>query len=71
VTAKRVCPHCGAAKLVRLVFGMPTIEVQEKADKGLVALAGCVMDVDSDGCVPSHRCLACNGDSGKVKVSDG
>ena len=50
---KAVCPQCGNRSGVRIVYGMPDAELFEQAERGLVALGGCII-VDPQ---PSWRCL--------------
>lgn len=50
------CPKCDSAKVVEILYGMPTQEVFEVADRGLVALGGCCVT----GYEPSWQCLECN-----------
>lgn len=50
------CPKCDSAKVVEILYGMPTQEVFEDADRGLVALGGCCIS----GREPSWKCLECN-----------
>ena len=49
-----VCPRCGRARGVRVVFGLPTEKTAVAADKGEVVLGGCVM---APGDV--RQCTAC------------
>jgi hypothetical protein len=54
----RKCPACGAENLVRIVYGMPSADLFEKAEAGLIALGGCCVTADD----PSWRCMSCNTD---------
>ena len=40
---KQLCPRCGAREAVPLVMGLPSAELFELADRGLVVLGGCLM----------------------------
>lgn len=42
----QVCPECGVEDAVRVVHGMPTAELALAAERGLVALAGCIVFED-------------------------
>lgn len=46
-----LCPTCGA-RGVPIVYGMPGIELFEKAERGEIVLGGCVID----GEMPTHAC---------------
>lgn len=48
-----VCPRCGKRSGVKIVYGMPDDELVEKAQRGLVALGGCILT----GADPTWRCL--------------
>jgi hypothetical protein len=50
------CPRCGAvATMLPIVFGYPSAQTFAAAERGQVALGGCmVMGED-----PTHRCMAC------------
>ena len=47
------CPVCGAAS-VPIAYGYPDLELFEAADRGEVALGGCVIGKDD----PTHECRA-------------
>ena len=66
VDARAACARCGSARVVPLVFGYPTVEMERDAARGLLALGGCLVDVDEDDCVPAHRCIACGADGGQT-----
>lgn len=49
------CPSCRDRTLVPIVFGMPSYELFEAAERGEVILGGCVLgEVD-----PTHGCTRC------------
>lgn len=50
-----VCPTCNSLSTIPIAYGKPSIELEEAAARGLVEIAGCVVDQDS----PSMRCLDC------------
>lgn len=59
------CPSCGReVRPVPIVFGYPTPETFESADRGEVLLGGCVVD----GNEPTARCPECRTD---LQWSDG
>src|ERR1700675_1315666 len=50
------CPRCGVvATMVPIVFGFPSPETFEAADRGEVAIGGCLVTGED----PTHRCSAC------------
>ena len=49
------CPNCNN-KLVEIVYGLPTVELMEKALKKEVSLGGCIII----GEMPRYHCLKCN-----------
>lgn len=54
-TLRLRCPACGKPTGVRLVYGFPSSELMDAAERGEVALGGCCLPL-----VPTHfRCLAC------------
>ena len=48
------CPACGG-KLVPILYGLPTAEAGEAAERGEIALGGCLMSGDD----PHLQCAAC------------
>ncbi len=50
------CPHCGG-KAIPIVYGMPGLELFERAQRDEVRLGGCV--ITGDGRDPTRYCLAC------------
>ena len=48
------CPHCGG-KVVPVVYGDPTPEVMDSAERGKVILGGCCIAPDS----PDYACAVC------------
>ena len=55
----RVCPNCGGS-VVPLYRGLPGPEVFDMAERGEVALGGCVIE---EGDQPTVRCTQCGTDS--------
>ena len=50
------CPRCGNyAPMIPMVFGLPTTETFEAAERGDVVLGGCILYGED----PTHRCSAC------------
>lgn len=58
------CPQCGGAP-VPIVYGLPGPELFEEAERGEVALGGCVVWPDR----PLWRCTACGSDIGAPESS--
>ena len=48
------CPHCGG-KVVRIIYGEPTPETFEAAERGDFALGGCCINELS----PDWQCISC------------
>ena len=54
--ASAACPRCGAfAPMLPIVFGLPMAETFEAAERGEIALGGCVVTGED----PTHQCTAC------------
>lgn len=49
------CPSCRDRTLVPIVFGMPSYELFEAAERGEVVLGGCVLEEVN----PTRRCTRC------------
>lgn len=49
------CPHCGG-KVVRIIYGEPTPETFEKADRGELVIGGCCINEES----PDWECTNCH-----------
>ena len=49
------CPKCGT-NLVDIVYGEPSFEIFEKADRKEVKLGGCEVSPDN----PVYHCYSCN-----------
>ncbi len=54
------CPSCGASKVLRIVYGLPGLELAEDAQRGKVALGGCVITGED----PEWRCAKCGREFG-------
>lgn len=53
--AKRWCPACGSEERIPILYGLPTDDAREQADRGEVALGGCLVDRRN----PRWQCRAC------------
>jgi hypothetical protein len=51
----RLCPRCGREDSVPLIWGLPDVEAMQLAERGLVALGGCMVPGDS----PAFSCRGC------------
>ncbi len=60
------CPTCGSAGVVRIVYGYPAPETFEAADRGEIALGGCVIGEES----PAYECRECQAPLPWVQVTD-
>lgn len=49
------CPKCGSRNSVKIVYGMPSYELFQKAEAGKVKLGGCIIEKDS----PEYFCKDC------------
>lgn len=50
----RTCPCCGG-KVVPILYGEPSSETFEKADRGEIVLGGCIIFAD----MPEYQCTGC------------
>ena len=55
MNSKYICPTCHEKAGVNIVYGMPSIEMAEQAERGEIALGGCVLDANE----PERHCNAC------------
>jgi hypothetical protein len=62
VQAGRICPQCGREDSVPLVYGLPSAELFEAAERGLVGLGGCMVLPGGD---PEFRCRSCGAEWGR------
>ena len=51
------CPYCGSSNYIPIVYGYPTHEAFEKADRGELILAGCCIFEKNP---PRHSCKNCH-----------
>ena len=49
------CPRCGSTDAVEIVYGYPTAETFEAAERGEIVLGGCVIGPEA----PDYECRAC------------
>ena len=66
-TTQLACLRCGSAS-IPIVYGMPGPDLFGAADRGEVALGGCVIGNDA----PTHRCrgVDCGLEFGRVSWDD-
>ena len=50
------CPRCGSTDAVEIVYGYPTGETFEAAERGEVVLGGCVIGPEA----PDYECGSCH-----------
>ena len=57
----KVCPKCGG-KIVEILYGEPTEELFNAAERGEVILGGCCIAFDEKGnqIDPQHGCVDCD-----------
>ncbi len=56
VQAGRVCPGCGTEDSVPLIYGMPGFDDFRQAERGLIALGGCLMPSDEPAAFVCRSC---------------
>ena len=49
------CPDCGSSGVVPIAYGYPTGEMWEEAERGEIAIGGCIVAPDN----PDWRCNDC------------
>jgi hypothetical protein len=54
-TSAAVCPECGSGNVLGIIYGKPSQELSEKAERGEVKLGGCVISRES----PYNYCKDC------------
>ena len=55
---KTKCPKCQSDEIIQIIYGYPTSEAGEDAEKGFVRLGGCDINEDS----PQWHCKNCGHD---------
>jgi hypothetical protein len=53
---RRVCSKCGSTRILPVVFGRPTAELQKEYEKGKVMLGGCEVGEE----MPEFYCKKCD-----------
>ncbi len=53
---KYLCPVCGEKSGVNIMYGMPTEELWEAAERGEVAIGGCCLEIGG----AERQCLKCD-----------
>ncbi len=66
IPVERVCPRCGAGQVVPIVMGLPSAELFELADRGLVSLGGCEVGPEDHDFV----CRSCGHEWGSEEDPD-
>lgn len=66
VQAGRVCPSCGREESIPLLWGLPDPTALELAERGLVALGGCMLGPNE----PTLVCGACGLRWGSDELAD-
>lgn len=61
---KKKCPACGSTDTVKILYGMPTHEAFQSAERGEFVLGGCCVS-DND---PKRHCKACGQDFGGIDL---
>jgi hypothetical protein len=51
----RPCPRCGSSRTLRVVYGLPDLELVEASQRGDVALGGCIVEPEA----PDYECGGC------------
>ena len=59
---KYVCPACKQKSGVNILYGMPSHEGVEMAERGEIALGGCCIDLEG----PERKCVLC-GNEWRIK----
>jgi hypothetical protein len=50
------CPVCGSTDAIRIAYGYPSLEMGLAADRGEIALGGCLVGPES----PDYECRNCH-----------
>ncbi len=58
------CPECGSADVIPIVYGKPGRELMAQAERGEVALGGCILT----GNDPAWHCTACQHRWGRTDI---
>ena len=60
------CPKCGSAKVLRIVYGMPSDEAIKASREGKITLGGCMIPIGG----PTWRCDECGHEGGKLRTGN-
>ena len=60
-----ICPRCGSKESLELVWGHPTEETFDRADRGEIMLGGCCIEIVDGVGPPGWRCTSCGLDHGE------
>lgn len=60
------CPKCGSKNTIKILYGMPTKEVFQKAEAGEIKLGGCRKIVGG----PEYYCKDCESEWNKEQAVD-
>lgn len=52
---KKKCPFCSSKDIIKILYGMPTYETFEAAERGKIFLGGCCISANK----PKWHCKAC------------
>jgi hypothetical protein len=50
------CPACDSTDAIRIAYGYPSLEMGMAADRGEIALGGCLVGPES----PDYECRSCH-----------
>jgi hypothetical protein len=64
--APPACPQCGSKRVTPIMYGLPSIEGREAAQRGEIVLGGCVIFDDA----PEWLCGACHNRFGSIFAGD-
>ena len=53
------CPNCSSLSTVPIVYGLPSIDDHERAQRGEFVLGGCLIGLHEPDPDPSHCCTTC------------
>lgn len=60
------CPKCGSKTAVRIVYGMPTLNLFQEAEAGKVKIGGCIISEDA----PEYFCKDCQNEWNREQAID-
>ena len=53
----RICPHCKSSRAIRIIYGLPDLELAKEEAEGKLVLGGCCLV--GDGSDPRWECRSC------------